>query len=185
MRQAQLGASYRVPCPVSRQEVPIGQSLTSSPYRVLRGRRSRSCDQRTKTVKRTLGTLQAAGETYLPQAIQPRKSNRAVGDGFKRAGSQNIRIVLVRSWGATEVQERGMQREKHQEPGVCAYLGGPFSSSGLEIGGRPNQPQEERPMGRRDSDHLIVLRDGRTDHMGKGMTVLWSPHKETYADTTG
>ena len=33
-------------------------------------------------VKRTQGTLQAAGETYLPQAIQPRKSIDAVGDGF-------------------------------------------------------------------------------------------------------
>ena len=37
---------------------------------------------RTTVVKRTQGTLQAAGETYLPQAIQPRKSNNAVGDGF-------------------------------------------------------------------------------------------------------
>ena len=41
VRQAQPGASYRVPCPVTRQEVLIGQSLTSSPYRVLRDSRSR------------------------------------------------------------------------------------------------------------------------------------------------
>ena len=32
-------------------------------------------------MKRTQGTLQAAGETYLPKAIQPRQSNDAVGDG--------------------------------------------------------------------------------------------------------
>jgi len=37
------------------------------------------------------------------------------------------------------------------------------------------QPQEEHPMGAGESDHPIVLRDGRADHMGKGMTVLRSP----------
>ncbi len=47
------------------------------------------------------------------------------------------------------------------------------------------QPQEEHLMGKRESDHSIVLRDGRADHMGKGMTVVCSPHKETYADKTG
>lgn len=33
--QAQIGPSYRVPCPVSRQKVLVGQSLIRSPYRVL------------------------------------------------------------------------------------------------------------------------------------------------------
>jgi len=31
---------------------------------------------------------------------------------------------------------------------------------------------------RRESDHSIVLRDGRADHMGKGMTVLRSPQRK-------
>ena len=37
-------------------------------------------------------------------------------------------------------------------------LGDPFSSSDLPIGGRTYQPQEERSMGLRESDHLILLR---------------------------
>jgi len=47
---------------------------------------------------------------------------------------------------------------------------------GLEVG--RNQPQEEWPTGLRKSDHLIVLRDGRAVHMGKGMTVLCSSQRE-------
>jgi len=35
---------------------------------------------------------------------------------------------------------------------------------------------------RRESDHLIVLRDGKADHMGKGMTVLRSSQRKTYAN---
>ena len=41
VRQAQLGASYKVPSLVPGLEVLIGQSLTSSPYRVLRSLRRR------------------------------------------------------------------------------------------------------------------------------------------------
>jgi len=33
-------------------------------------------------------------------------------------------------------------------------------------------------MADRESDHLIVLRDGSTDHRGKGMTVLRSPQRK-------
>ncbi|WP_028581589.1 hypothetical protein [Desulfogranum japonicum] len=40
------------------------------------------------------------------------------------------------------------------------------------------QPQEEHLMGKRESDHPIVLRDGRTDHMGKGITVVCSSQKK-------
>jgi hypothetical protein len=56
---AKRSLALLIGCPVSvpGQEVPIGQSLTSSPYRVLRGLRSRSIDRRTKIVKRTQGTL--------------------------------------------------------------------------------------------------------------------------------
>lgn len=42
-------------------------------------------------------------------------------------------------------------------------------------GGKMYQPKEEYLMGKRESDHSIVLRDGRADHMGKGMTVLYRP----------
>ena len=41
--------------------------------------------------------------------------------------------------------------------------------------GKTHQPKEERLKGGRESDHHIVLRDGRTDHKGKGMTILCSP----------
>jgi hypothetical protein len=46
--------------------------------------------------------------------------------------------------------------------------------------GRASQPKEECPMGnkRRESDHPIVLRDGKADHMGKGMTVLCSTQRK-------
>lgn len=40
------------------------------------------------------------------------------------------------------------------------------------------QPQEDHLMGKRESDHSIVLRDGRAVHMGKGMTVLCSPQRK-------
>ena len=46
--------------------------------------------------------------------------------------------------------------------------------------GRASQQEEERPKGnkRRESDHPIVLRDGKADHMGKGMTVLCSTQRK-------
>ncbi|WP_028579889.1 hypothetical protein [Desulfogranum japonicum] len=40
------------------------------------------------------------------------------------------------------------------------------------------QPQEEHLMGKRESDHSIVLRDGRADHMGKGMAVVCSSQRK-------
>lgn len=59
-------------------------------------------------------------------------------------------------------------------------LGDPSTSSDIEQyrRGRTYQPQEERLMGGRESDHLIVLRDGRTVHTGKGMTILCSPQRK-------
>ncbi len=40
------------------------------------------------------------------------------------------------------------------------------------------QPKEEHLKGKRESGHFIVLRDGRADHLGKGMTVLCSPQRK-------
>lgn len=37
----------------------------------------------------------------------------------------------------------------------------------------------------RDSDHLIVLRDGRADHMGKGVTVISSLQRQLAPDNVG
>lgn len=37
----------------------------------------------------------------------------------------------------------------------------------------------------RESDHPVVLRDGRADHMGKGMTVVCSPQRPLAPDTVG
>ena len=44
--------------------------------------------------------------------------------------------------------------------------------------GKAVQPKESCLKGVRESDHLIVLRDGKADHMGKGMTVLRSPQRK-------
>ena len=35
------------------------------------------------------------------------------------------------------------------------------------------------------SDHLIVLRDGRTDHMGKGVTVMCCLQRQLAPDIVG
>lgn len=37
----------------------------------------------------------------------------------------------------------------------------------------------------RESDHLIVLRDGRADHMGKGVTVIGSLQRQLAPDRVG
>lgn len=36
-----------------------------------------------------------------------------------------------------------------------------------------------------ESDHLIVLRDGRADHMGKGVTVIRSLQRQLAPDNVG
>ena len=37
----------------------------------------------------------------------------------------------------------------------------------------------------RESDHLIVLRDGRADHMGKGVTVMRIRQRQPLRDNVG
>ena len=59
VRQAKLGASGRV-------KVPAGKDLTSHPNRVLQQRLGG--ENRTSQLKRTQGSMQAAGETVLPKA---------------------------------------------------------------------------------------------------------------------
>ncbi|HDL84943.1 MAG TPA: hypothetical protein ENH11_01200, partial [Candidatus Acetothermia bacterium] len=46
--------------------------------------------------------------------------------------------------------------------------------------GRHAEPlrREKRPKAAGKSDHPIVLRDGRADHMGKGVTVLRSLQRQ-------
>ena len=47
--------------------------------------------------------------------------------------------------------------------------------------GRKAEPRQKgqhpKPIG--ESDHLIVLRDGRADHMGKGVTVIRSLQRQS------
>jgi RNA-directed DNA polymerase len=45
--------------------------------------------------------------------------------------------------------------------------------------------REKQPKVTRESDHPIVLRDGRTDHMGKGMTVVRSLQRKLDPDNVG
>ncbi len=48
--------------------------------------------------------------------------------------------------------------------------------------GKTIQPKEEYLKTVRESDTLIVLGDGRADHMGKGCTRLCSPHRKHVPD---
>jgi len=54
--------------------------------------------------------------------------------------------------------------------------GDPSASSGKEVSHINRKKNVLRAV--RESDHLIVLRDGNADHMGKGMTVQRSPHRK-------
>ena len=45
--------------------------------------------------------------------------------------------------------------------------------------------RERQPKAARESDHLIVLRDGRADHMGKGVTVIHSLQRQLAPDKVG
>jgi len=53
--------------------------------------------------------------------------------------------------------------------------------------GRSTGPQqkEQQPKTFGESDHLIVLRDGRADHMGKGVTVMRSRQRQLEPDNVG
>ena len=53
--------------------------------------------------------------------------------------------------------------------------------------GRCAEPlqRENQPKAFRESDHPIVLRDGRADHMGKGMTVIRSLQRPLMPDKVG
>ena len=53
--------------------------------------------------------------------------------------------------------------------------------------GRRAEPlqREKQPKAARESDHLIVLRDGRADHMGKGVTVVRSLQRPLAPDKVG
>ena len=53
--------------------------------------------------------------------------------------------------------------------------------------GRCAEPlqREKQPKAAGESDHLIVLRDGRADHMGKGVTVMRNRQRKPVRDNVG
>jgi len=55
------------------------------------------------------------------------------------------------------------------------------------VAGRRAEPRQRgrRPRASGESDHLIVLRDGRADHMGKGVTVIRSLQRKLAPDNVG
>lgn len=55
----------------------------------------------------------------------------------------------------------GTVEERYQELGRPYFL--------LEVKGKISQRNGGDLKGYRESDYLIVLRDGKTDHMGKGV----------------
>ena len=53
--------------------------------------------------------------------------------------------------------------------------------------GRRAEPLQraKQPKAARESDHLIVLRDGRADHLGKGVTVMRNRQRKSVRDNVG
>jgi hypothetical protein len=53
--------------------------------------------------------------------------------------------------------------------------------------GRHAEPLQrtKQPKAARESDHPIVLRDGRADHMGKGVTVIHRLQRQLTPDNVG
>jgi hypothetical protein len=53
--------------------------------------------------------------------------------------------------------------------------------------GRRAEPREreKQPKTPGESDHLILLRDGRADHMGKGVTVMRTHQRQPLRDKVG
>lgn len=66
-------------------------------------------------------------------------------------------------------------------------LGRHLRIPGTPGAGRRAQPleREEQPKAAGESDHLIVLRDGRADHMGKGVTAIPSLQRPLAPDNVG
>ena len=84
-------------------------------------------------VKRRQGTLQAAGETYLPKAIQPRQSIKAVGDGVNV-----LEASTEESNGEIPEGLPGSKSVACSERSI-RNLGDPSTSSGLLARGRTVQ----------------------------------------------
>lgn len=66
-------------------------------------------------------------------------------------------------------------------------LGRSLTLSGAPETGRAGEPRERErpPKAAGESDHPIVLRDGRADSLGKGVTVVRSPQRPLAPDTVG
>jgi hypothetical protein len=66
-------------------------------------------------------------------------------------------------------------------------LGWSLKMSDTPDTGRHAEPlqREKQPKVARESDHLIVLRDGRADHMGKGVTVMRIRQRKPVRDMSG
>ena len=101
-------------------------------------------------MKRTQGTLQAAGETYLPKAIQPRQSNNAVGDGFNVSEAST-----EESNGEIPEGLPGSKSVACSERSI-RNLGDPSTSSDLPIGGRAVQSQKGCPTGQQSEGSQII-----------------------------
>ena len=72
---------------------------------------------------------------------------------------------------------------RNQDTGQCWNLQVPDTP---ETGRRAEPLQREKqPKAAGESDHLIVLRDGRADHMGKGVTVMRNRQRKPVRDNVG
>jgi hypothetical protein len=114
-------------------------------------------------------------ERALPRQFQPRKMLVVVDDVVNDAEVNMVSTVT----GEVLIRLPGSECVVWQKRGI-RNLGDPISSS--EHRGKVGQRYEGDLMGDRESDYFIVLRDGRTDHMGKGVAKRCSSQRKQESD---
>ena len=130
----------------------------------------------TTIVKRTQRMDQAAGGyVSLQSESAPKDSSMWLATLLTVRKPICRRAIMASATRATGVHERGMVQEKRQElarphrfPGWYGVTHADQTKAWVMIGG--------------ESDQSIVLRDGRTDHLGKGLARWWNWQRKLGAD---
>ena len=127
-------------------------------------------------MKRTQRTMQAAGETAVPEAvIQPREAVLgADGDAVNVAEANREEPTVARLPTSAVVNGRGMHGEK------CRELGRPPLLRD-ESPGRSDNQKEEGPKAKGESERPIVLGGRESLPHGEGAAESPYPAKETAA----
>ena len=154
MRQAQLGASYKVLCLSSRAGSPYRAKPNQQPVPSV----ARSAESTVKLVNK--GREAYTGNIAGRRGDVPPQSNSAsLGAGKQLATVLTCRKPVQRDrFGETPEGLPGSESVACSERSI-RNLGGPSTSSNLPIGGRTVQRKKtvRWVIKRRESDHLIVL----------------------------